>query len=307
MKREAFAVFVVVLFFIPLAQARLLIKEPVPDKVFVRGEEIGINVDFSLGGKMVSGANVRAITPVGIIPMRETTEGYTGSYRTGFGDPVGNWTIRVVGTGQVEEEDTVTIAMRKAQLKVEITSPSLEDEEKGDVEAIILYPNGEIARGLKVNVTDTSARNLVESGGRYLGVYSQKKDFNLKVEAEDRHGNYGFSILSVKVIRKGLLDVLRENAIFLVPLGVLFPIAFFVLLSNYQKTLRQKLEKRGKGVEERKKDIQIQYFKGKMPKNQFETLMKEQEAEQEKLKESLEVSKKRRLILRGLLRKYLSR
>ncbi len=293
----------------PTAQASLIIREPSDNEQFLRGETIAIDVDFSFGDKIASNANVRAVTPTGVVPLKETLTGYEGSITIPLSHPMGNITLKVIGTqGGIEEEDSVTIRVRPANLKIQVISPELTVEKtKGDVEVIVLYPNGQIARGLKVNVTSTVSQNLIEREGRYMGVYDEKKDFSMRVEASDKYGNYGSAVISVKVQTKGLLDIVKENIYFLLPIIIIVPIASLVLLSMYQKTLVEKLAKRKQDLEQKKKELQIGYFQGKMAKKQFDILAKSQEIEEEQLKQKSEESKRKRLILKGWLRRLLGR
>lgn len=292
-----------------IAEARLLITEPSIDAAYVKGETIKIMADFSFDGKIASGADVRAITPFGTIPLRETTNGYEGSYRIAYSDHSGEWEIKVVASREgIEEEDRTRISVKPAQLKIQVISPGLEAEkEKGDIEVIVLYPSGEIGRDLKVNATTSTAQNLVLREGSYHGVYNEKKNFDIKIEASDKFGNYGFSVSSVKLNRKGILDVARENVVFIIPLIVIVPIISLVFLSAYQKTTIERLARKRQELENLKKEIQVSYFQGKVDRRQFDVISKSHSIDEERLKQQIDESKDKKLILKGLLRRLLSR
>lgn len=291
------------------AEARLLIIDPSTEKAYVKGETINIMVDFSFGGKIASGADVRAITPFGTIPLKETTNGYEGSYRIAYSDPLGEWAIKVVGSyNGTGEEDKTAISVKPAQLKMQVIEPPLQvEKEKGDIEVIVLYPSGEIGRDLKVNATSSTTQNLVSREGSYHGVYSEKKDFDLKIEATDKYGNYGFSVSSVKLKRKSIAETIGENAVFIVPLAVIIPILALVMLSAYQKSTIERLARKRQDLENSKKEIQISYFRGKVDRRQFDVISKSHSIDEERLKQQIEESKDKKLILRGLLRRLLSR
>jgi len=304
-----FYIFFFVILLSTTAEARLLITEPSIDSAYVKGETISIMVDFSFNGKIASGANVRAITPLGTIPLKETTNGYEGNYRIAYSDPTGEWEIKVVGSlGDIVEEDKTRITVKPAPLKIQVISPGLEaDKEKGNIEIIVLYPSGEIGRDLKVNATSSGTQNLVFREGSYHGVYNEKKNFDLKIEATDKFGNYGFSVSSVKLNRKSVIASIKENIIFIIPLLVIIPVFSLVALSAYQKSAVERLARKRQELENRKKEIQVSYFQGKVDRRQFDVISKSHSIDEERLKQMIEESRDKKLILKGLLRRLFSR
>jgi len=183
---------------------------PPPNTVCSRGEEVAVTVQITEGAEKISGADVYIATPSGeIITLAEGSPGiYSLVYAIRWDDPVGEWTVSVLGEKTVQGTykagtGSTSLDIAPADLKLELLKPSqrtFEVGEKVDIKVRVSYPNGSPVDGAIAAASLPDGENLTllnEGEGTYRGTYSvSKKDlgaWDLAVSAIDAYGNSGTS------------------------------------------------------------------------------------------------------------------
>jgi hypothetical protein len=280
---------------------------PVPGTVYSRGSKVTVTVQITDGAEKISGAGVSLAAPSGgVITLTERSPGiYSITYVLRWDDPVGEWTISVLGEKTVQGtykagSASTSLNILPADLQLESLEPvkrTFEIGDEVDVKVKVSYSDGSPVDGAIVVADSFNGENITlmnEGEGIYRGAYSVSgKDlgeWGLTVSAVDAYGNSGTSsevTLSFKELSPSSYPIRYWWITILVAIAcVLTPTPIVVKKLRVRKLKSIKSEIRA--TEKLRKELPERYFvKGAISRETYDSIMNQSLEKLMKLKKEV--------------------
>lgn len=281
----------------------IVLFSPVENSVHYLGESMDFRVEVREGSEKVSGANVVASLPGGVLTLSESGGAYAGNYTLKWDDILGKWEIRIKAEkGTYKGERNLSITVNPVKLNMQILSPSkyILDEEEVEIKVNISYPEGTPFKGNASATTPYGEETLQYRDGLYYYKFPSKDGFwTMKVSASDGK-NSGYAETAFVISRKSVLDAVKEYwYIIALPFISIFLVLFLIRFPDMLLARLKKKEEKARGL---MVELQEKYFREKtIGWKNFSELETKYKAEQENLRSEIAELEKKDRRLRGYL------
>ncbi len=262
------------------------VLEPRENAVLKRGEKIRITAVLKKNGEKISGANVVAKLPSGLLNLEETQPGvYSKEFVVGLGESTGIITLAIEGQkGDLRGTKSISATIKPAELKIEPVLELFYKPGAVEIKAKVSYQDGSAVTGEVFAVINEQKVSLTKKDDFYSGILNlEEGSYSLRFEARDGYGNSGSAEAKLSI---GVMSA----ADYFVKYWYIVAAASGIILLIMHKTGRlsaitrkirlKRLLSKEKVLEERRKRIQAQYFsEKKMDKHVYDSLINQVDSE----------------------------